>query len=113
MSELHDLRPDRPASVVLTAEDVRRYIAAKHANLPCQACGAESFTMCPERDGAAGEARGLVWPLEVPESGSTLAEDVSIDLFGNLFRVFESGGSGGLASNFGTEVYTRVTVRRA
>jgi hypothetical protein len=61
MSELHELRPDRPASVVLTAEDVRRYIAAKHANLPCQACGAESFTMCPERDGAAGEARGLVW----------------------------------------------------
>ena len=58
MSELHELRPDRPASVVLTAEDVRRYIAAKHANLPCQACGAESFTMCPERDGAAGEARG-------------------------------------------------------
>jgi hypothetical protein len=65
MTEIDDFDPapvePQPALTALTGGQVALYMKAKGAGRPCEACGHDEWEMCPERDAALAELRGLVY----------------------------------------------------
>jgi hypothetical protein len=60
MSEISDLKPDKPATELLTPGQVALYLKVHNAEGPCEACGADKRTMWPESSGEEGIVRGVV-----------------------------------------------------